>query len=312
MKLSIPPAAGRRLGALVPGLLVVVLLIPGLSACNKVRFLYDHADWLVERWVDGKLDPTGPQLAQWRPVLAAGLERHRQDELPMLVAFLDEVERQAADGLARREITCLFNMADRIYRRHARLAAEVAVPLLSEITGAQIDHLEASLAEDAEEYREEYLAPDPQEQAAERAERVTRRVERWTGRLDQAQREVVAAGIGGIPDMAPDWLDYRLAREAALLQLLRSGADAGDLHRFLVESWVELAGWSPEADERLARVRRQTIELLVALDGQLSPAQRARFVGRISGLREDIAEAMTGDGLVRTGHVSAAACATAG
>jgi hypothetical protein len=296
--------------ALLRGLLLV-LLISGLSACNQVRFFYDRADWLVERWVDGKLDPTGPQLAQWRPVLAAGLERHREDELPVLVEFLGAVAQRAAEGFARPATTCLFDMADRVYRRHARLAVEVAVPLLSAVKEKQIDHLEASLAAEIEEYREDYLAVDPRERAAERAKRFTRRIERWTGRLDKAQRELVAAGTGGIPDVASEWLDYRLAREAALLGLLRGGADADELRQFLTDSWVDLKGRSPTLKDQMDRMRRQTIEFLVALDEQLSAAQRQRFVERISGLREDLAEAVPDEGMLRTTAVPADACVSA-
>ena len=311
MKLSTASAAGRG-GRLLLRLFLLGLVITVLSACNRVSFLYDRADWLVERWVAGKLDPTRQQLVQWRPVLAEGLERHRRSELPVLVAFLEAVERHAADGLERRDVACLFDMADSIYRRHARLAAEVALPLLPGLSARQVDHLAASLAEDAEEYREDYLQHDLQERAADRARRVTKRIERWTGRLDAAQREVIAAGLGGIPDLAPDWLDYRLAREATLLQLLYSGVSDDELHRFLIESWVDLEERPPAMKERLERARKQLIELLSVLDGQLSAAQRERCVGRVSKLREDVSEMMAGHGPVRTADLPAAECASAG
>lgn len=308
------PGAGRQRGSSTafPGLLLLALMLFGLSACNQVRFFYDRADWLVERWVDGKLDVTGRQLAQWRPVLAAGLDRHRRDELPVLVAFLGRAEQAVAGGLGRGETACLFDMADSLYRRHARLAVEIAVPLLMEVTAEQLDHLRESLADDAEEYREKYLAADLEERAAERTERFTRRIERWSGRLDDAQRALVTARIGAMPDVASAWLDYRLARETALLAMLRNRTDAHELRRFLTESWVELRGRSPMLEAGMDAVREQTIDLLLALDSELSVAQRERLLARLSDLRRDLAEAMTGDAAVRTASAPGDACAGAG
>ena len=293
-------------------MLLLALMVFGLSGCNQVRFVYDRADWLVERWVDGKLDVTGRQLAQWRPELAAGLDRHRRDELPVLVAFLGRAEQAVAGGLDLGETACLFDVADKLYRRHARLAVEIAVPLLTGVTAEQVDHLQENLADDAEEYREKYLAADPEERAAERTKRFTRRIERWSGRLDGAQRALVAARIGAMPDVASAWLEYRLVRDASLLEMLRSGTGADELRRFLTESWVELRGRSPVLEAGMDAVRRQAIDLVVALDSELSVAQRERVLARLSDLRRDLAEAMTDDAATRTASAPRDACAGAG
>jgi hypothetical protein len=245
-------------------------------------------------------------------VLAAGLERHRRDELPKLVAFLERAEQQVAGGLDRAATACLFDMADDLYRRHAVLAVEIAVPLLAGMASEQVAHLAESLADDAEEYREKYLASDPAERAAERTKRFVRRIERWTGRLDTAQRELVAAGVGGMPDIASDWLDYRLARERALLAMLRRGTDAGDLRRFLTESWVDLKARPLTLEARMDGARAQLIDLMVALDRRLSAAQRKHFVERVSDLRRDLGEAMTDAGTLRTAAAPGDDCAGTG
>jgi len=285
--------------------LLLAVLLPALVGCSKVEMVYRNADWLIERWADQLLDLTPAQKAQWRSDLDLMLTRHRQVELPQVVALLGEFEQHAREELPEPVLTCLVTRVDELLRRHAHLAVDLAVPLLARLSEEQITHLEQSLEQRSSEYRQEYLVEDPEERIANRTERVLQRIERWTGSLQAHQREMVALTSREMPDLAGSWLQYRRDQQHRLLTLLRNGAGPGTLRGFLEDWWVDLAGRPPLLVVATDAVVRDTIALLSRLDRTLGPDQRQELVARISQLRAGL-EAVVG-GAVEPGRLCSGA-----
>mgnify|MGYP000485313324 CR=1 FL=1 len=165
----------------------------------------------------------------------------------------------------------LFDRTDALYRDHAALAIPVAVGILSEITPAQIDHLAGEFDERNSEYVENYLNEDLEERAEARSERYIERVERWTGRLDDRQRQLIAGAVREMPDTAEPWLEYRRAQQQRLLRLLRSQATPDQLREFLTAWWVEIAQRPPALTARVLEVRQRSIAVALAVEASLRP-----------------------------------------
>jgi hypothetical protein len=163
--------------------LIAAVMLVGVG-CSRTDLAYRNADWLLERYASRTVDSTPDQLEAWQPVLQDTLRRHREQELPLVMAYLELAERVVAATDEPAGAECLVEGALLLYRRHARLAVDLAVPVLTNLDAAQIRHLAEYTTRRQQDAVERYLNPDPQRRKAARQQRMTERIEKWTGRLD--------------------------------------------------------------------------------------------------------------------------------
>ncbi len=267
-------------------LLIVAATLAALAACSTVRIAYFGADIFVRQYADDHLGLDSKLLAAWQPHLTEALARHRAEELPYLARFFDSALRGAERGLDRSTVACLQDQALTIYRRHARLAADLAAPLLAASRREQIRTLEAKLREDwAEE-----ASSDPQAVARRERKRAKRYAEAarwWIGGLTPAQEAIVQTTTRAIPDSAPAWEAYRRSRQEGLLRLLRRGASEGEIRSYLIAWLVDQREMPASLNQASQGIRDALNDLLVRLNMSLSPEQEAQFQQRLRGLRDD-------------------------
>ena len=190
-------------------LVVIAVLILLGSACSRTELAYRNADWLLEHYAGQTVDVSATQRELWQPVLASTLEHHRQEELPLVIAYLDTVTRSIREADSSIGAACLVETALILYQRHARLAVDLSVPLLTDLDGAQIRHLAEYTAVRQQKAVEYYLDPNPERRKASRQKRFIDRIEKWTGKLNDHQRQEVTEALDRIPDLSAPWLAYR-------------------------------------------------------------------------------------------------------
>ena len=175
----------QRLTALV---IISVLTLSG-SGCSRTDFAYRHADWLLEYQARRTVAANAGQRDLWQPVLAGTLAHHREQELPLVIAYLDLASRGIGQADSTVDAACLVDAALLLYQQHARLAVDLSVPLLSTLDAAQIRHLAGFMEQRQEKAVKQYLKPDPDDRKAARQQRFVERIERWTGSLNDQQRQ---------------------------------------------------------------------------------------------------------------------------
>jgi hypothetical protein len=267
-------------------LLIAATTLAALTACSTVRIAYFGADIFVRQYADDYLGLDSRLLAAWQPHLTGALARHRAEELPYLARFFDSALRGAERGLDRSTVACLQDQALTIYRRHARLAADLAAPLLAASRPEQIRTLEARLRED---WTEE-ASSDPQAVARRERKRAKRYAEAarwWIGGLTPAQEAIVQKATRAMPDSAPAWEAYRRSRQEGLLRLLRQEASEGEIRSYLIAWLVDQREMPASLNQASQGIRDALNDLLVRLNGSLSPEQESRFQQRLRGLRDD-------------------------
>lgn len=259
-----------------------------LGACSRAELVYENADWLAYRWATNLVDANADQREAWRDRFDELLDVHREQLLPDVLSLLQRTEDEARRGLSDQQLKCLLADTDALYRDHARLAIPLAVDVLTDLSPGQLDHLSGELAERNSDYQDKYLSADPEQRRKERAERYIKRIARWTGPLDDDQQRLVQDAIAGMPETAETWFDYRLAQQQEMLRLLRDGVGKPELHAFLTAWWVDFAGMPARLSDDAIDARRRGIDLAIAVDGALNPAQRARFIDRVADIRSDL------------------------
>jgi hypothetical protein len=273
---------------LLRGLTLTLLLLLG-SGCSRTDFAYRNADWFIERYARQAVNVSAGQRERWEPVVQATLQQHRETVLPLVIRYLDTLDQALQSHQDAAGVECLVNGARLLYDRHAELAVALSAPLLAELDAGQIEHLSTHLAERHNELLERYRLPDPQGRQAARVERITGRIERWTGRLGDDQRQQLEEDIRRMPDLTGQWLAYRAGQNAALLQLLEAGANEPALQTFLSGWWVEREGQPAAMTRRWEIAMRDFVNLLQTLGRTLTDRQRVTLQTRIADLRQDLA-----------------------
>ncbi|WP_058553560.1 DUF6279 family lipoprotein [Thiohalocapsa sp. ML1] len=277
-----PRATAAALAAALFAALLAALLLGG---CSGMRLAYNTADFLIERYADDYLGLDRAQMARWSPELDAALARHRQEELPYLAAFFDTMQNDARKGFTRADVDCLLDQFETIYQRHFRLAAATAAPLLADLDNAQINALERTFREDAQDDAEDAARP-VSVRVDKRVERYADNMQWWVGELSERQRGIVRDVVSGLPESA-DWYAYRDRKRGELIRLLRSGASAPRIEAFLNAWLVDYADMPAGLRRDRTELRGDIADLILRLSESFSAEQRRRLIDRAAGLRND-------------------------
>lgn len=257
-----------------------------LSGCSGMRIAYNSADFLLERYADDYLGLDGRQMERWSPTLDAALAQHRDEELPYLAAFFDSAQNDARKGFRTADVDCLLDQFEVIYRRHFRLAAETAAPLLAALDEQQIDALERTFREEAREDAEDNTPEQAAKRKRKRAERYEDNMQWWIGDLTEQQRAIVREVTAAMPETG-GWYAYRDAKRRELVALLRQRASAERIERFLNDWLVDYRDMPAALARARTDMRGGFTALLVRLDATLDADQRRKLIERLTRLRAD-------------------------
>ena len=88
--------------------------------CSTVKFAYDNVDWVLLSKADDYLNLTDAQRVRAKQLVAARMQVHRREELPIYVATLKEVRAMLADELSPTELAIIKKRIPALYRRTMR------------------------------------------------------------------------------------------------------------------------------------------------------------------------------------------------
>jgi hypothetical protein len=267
-------------------LLLIAAIALLLYGCSSVRLAYNTADFFIERYADDYLGLDGAQMERWSPTLETTLAQHREQELPYLAAFFDSAQNDARKGFDETDVTCLLDQFQTIYQRHFRLAAVAAGPLLAGLDKQQIDALERTFDKEAREDAKENAPSNIARRNRKRAERYLENLQWWIGKPSASQRAIVRDVTASMPDTG-SWYAYRDAKRQELIALLRNGASAQRIERFLNHWLVDYRDMPASLQRARQDLRQGFTELLVRLDASLDEDQRRKFINRLTRLRSD-------------------------
>jgi hypothetical protein len=265
--------------------MLIALAVIAAIGCSRVGIVYNTADFFIERYADDYLSLDSGQMASWRPALKEAFARHRQEELPYLAAFFDDLDRAAREGFDASRVECLVGSFEDVYRRHFRLAVELTAPLLASLSTDQVRSLEARFAKDNEEDQAEDSGAERRKR--KRAERWAESAEWWIGPLSDEQHRIIRDVTAAMPDTAADWVAYRSAEQAGLIRLLDAKSGEPEIRRYLDNWLVNYRDLPPKLRGARLEIRRQVVQLFVGLDASFNAAQKAHFEDRLKGLRDD-------------------------
>lgn len=271
-----------------------VLAALALAGCSTIKFAYNNVDWLLLDQADYYLDLDDAQQERARQLLAARMETHRREELPIYVANLIQIRTMLADNLTPAEVEAIKQQIQGLYQRTMDDTIPGIVSVLAEINNTQIEHLQARFDERNREFENDFMAQSMQVRLERRVERSTRMIEFFTGDLREDQVALVTRYRNAMPLAAGEWLAYHRERQHELVAMLKRRASHEQLEAFLTAWWVELADQPPGLAHKMQLNSEAWSRMMLALDKTLDVQQRRNVLDRLDQFIEAFSELVPG------------------
>lgn len=273
---------------------LLLAAVAALAACSSLtRVAYSNAPfagtWVVDDWFDlhdGQRDWVKARLGRY-------MAWHRESELPAYERLLQDTAASAAARLAEEDIRRVYGEMRVLYQRAMRRAIPDMADFLLQVHPEQVEFLERRFREDNEKAIKEGVRGTPAERREARVKRYVERIDDWTGRLSAAQRDLVAARVAAMEDLADEWMDDRRSRQSETLRLVRARPSREGMVAGLTRIIIETDAWRrPEYVAKLKASDEQVIAMLAALDATLTAEQRAKLHRKLRGYAADVAYLM--------------------
>ncbi len=279
--------------------MLVGVLSLALGGCSALRVAYNTGPQLAWWWVDGYFDFSREQTAPVKDSIDGWFVWHRQTQLPAYVTLLASAQARVGEPLTP-ALACQWSnrLADTLAPALAR-ALEQSAELVPALGEAQLRHLERRYAKVIEEMRDEYLQADPAERLADSVKRTLSRAEQLYGRLDEAQRKVIAEGVAGSPFDPQGWMEERKRRQrdtlSTLRRLLAERADR-DQRLAALRALAERSQRSPDATYRAYQQRLTDYNCAFAarIHNATTPVQRQRARANLKEWEDDLRGVING------------------
>lgn len=273
--------------------MLCVALVALLGGCSTLRIAYGAGPDLSYWWLDRYIDFNREQAPKAREAIAQWFAWNRQTQLPEYAALLARAGSEIqADTTPARVCVWQAELTTRARTAFERIAPQAADVMLT-VTPEQVEHLARRYSKYNDDFRDEYLQPDPAQRARANLKRTVDRAEELYGRLDGAQVGSLTEWLSRSPFDADVWFEERQQRQQAVLQILhRLRADHATHEQALaaLRAYADQFEHSRRAEYRRYAENLQQFNCTLAawLQNSTTPAQRRRAAERLAGWEGDV------------------------
>lgn len=197
-----------------------VLPLAAAAGCTT-SFTYNNLDWLIPWYVDGYVDLTRDQRQNLGDRLGPLLEWHRDEELVRYIALLDRIEADLGNDVTAATVQVWIDEVEAAAARTEATMLDLALDFGATMNDAQVEELVGSLWERQREYEEEFLPRSDAQYREENFENLEDFLERFTGRLQEPQKQRLQDASRELQRFDRVWLEERAAWLAELERLLQ-------------------------------------------------------------------------------------------
>ncbi|MCG6891406.1 MAG: DUF6279 family lipoprotein [Gammaproteobacteria bacterium] len=265
------------------------------TGCSALGFAYNNAPSFVASKLDDAFDLDEAQQSKLDLRLQKFFAWHRQQELPRYQQSMNVAATTIADGITAVEFLEIYDDLRLAWRRSLTQAVDDLGDLALTLSAAQIEHFQQYFHDEAEEYRD-YLQMSAQQREIFRVQRGLKRLQDWFGKLDELQREKISLRLQQLPEFYPAWINYREARQRALLDALRAAATEGLSRQQLKFILLDPASDYARSFEPVRRAYWQAYaQAIEEISGLLRKAQLQHAVNRLQDYADTVADLASND-----------------
>ncbi len=279
--------AGRRWSV---GRGILLALILTLSGCLGTKFIYNQLDWFITWRLGSFFSLEADQKHQLRETVERNLNWVRIQQMPDYAQLLRELARDIDDdSLTVERIDAHYQTMQVLVDQFLHHVVPDAAKFLAGLSPEQVEILIGNLQKNNKKLWDEYAGSTPEKRRQQREKAIIRIVQRFTGRLDDAQKALVEAHVSRMHDNSREWMEGRERWQQNFRQLLLKSPPADEYAQQLMN--MSLDPNRVDADDYRRKVQENQqilMELIAALSASLSDRQRERTVKRLNGLANDL------------------------
>ena len=271
----------RRL--LLLGLFVLSCAVAGCAT----TLVYNHADWLLLRQLDGYFDLSRSQKAFVSARLDAILDRHRREALPHYEAVIEQVRRRIQNGLTDTDLDWAFTQYDQLRLDLFGRFAQDGGDFVRLVEDPQVMRLRTALRRRLGD-QEQLLREDPSARITKRTQRIVVLVKEWLGPLTREQEQHITQLTMAFPDTLPAWYAHQLRRNDQLVNVVES--------RHRDDAPARLRDWltdperaaNPAFIESNSQLKQHIAQLILTLDRLATAEQRRHVLAKLEELAHTV------------------------
>jgi hypothetical protein len=268
-------------------LLVLALGIAGCATTMGTSLIYNHADWLLTRQLDGYLDLSRSQKAFVSTRLDGVLDRHRQEALPRYEQVVSEVQQRVQRGLTSGDLDWALGQYEQLRADLFARFAKDAADFVRLVEDRQIPRLQHALRQRLAK-QEKLVREGLDARLAKRTEQILALAKEWLGPMTRRQEQEVTQLAMEFPDTLPVTYAHQLQRNEQLLDVLAS--------RHREDCFTKVYDWlvnqerdaDPQFLQASGQLKDHIRRLILALDRLATPAQRHHVLAKLDDLAKTI------------------------
>jgi hypothetical protein len=269
---------------------LAVSAIFAATACTT-GFVYNRLDRVVSWYVNGMVSLDEAQDRQLHDSVRRTLEWHRHSELPRYIRMLEEMAEESAAPISATRLEQRYRQVAGFMDTFIVHANPEVASLLRTLDADQLDELEQSLREDAEDLWDDFGGETPELRRKRRSKTTVKAIQRFTGRLTSEQRTLVASRTSGMHDVTEEWLERRGNWQQRFLALLRVPPPGTALDAALLDLALRPDQFdTPEYRVAVEANRLIVMGMLADLSSTLTLKQREHLIRKFAGYAEDLRE----------------------
>tara|TARA_R110002072_G_C7974544_1_gene535203 strand:- start:4469 stop:5308 length:840 start_codon:yes stop_codon:yes gene_type:complete len=263
--------------------ILAILLILSTACSNK--FFYNQLDWLIPWYVDDYVDLTFVQKEKLDKQVEVLLQWHRGEELSRYIEILNHIEKDVAGNITAEIVK---NWLDMMLFSAKRIQVNIlpsAITLGEKLTEEQMAEFVKNLWDRQAEFEKEYLSRNNEEYIEDNYDNLTDKLEKYVGRLNDAQKERLNKAASSMQRFDHVWLDDRKAWLEKIERLMKR--EQG-WQQATIDAFASRGEQHPKKFKQYLSYNMNIISQAIAdVINQLSDKQRGKLLIEIVDIKND-------------------------
>ena len=261
-----------------------------LSGC-VARIAYGQLDWLTRWYINSYFDLNASQERLAGEIIGRNLAWHRATQLPLYAEHIRALRAGLGGPVSAAFIAQQYEITLVLWDQSLRHMSPDIGPLLLTLGDEQLSGFFTEVEEQNAELREEYLGQGPEARRKKQDRSIIRAFRWFSGSLSRDQEALVRSYTADLHDLTEQWLERRVAWQAAFRALLENRSDNPGFEAQLTALLLDPNQFdSPEYRQRVAANREIIFAMVAEILSSGSPKQRKHLDGRLAGLATDFDE----------------------
>ena len=259
------------------------MVLLGITSCSAIGFFYNRADYYILKQVDRYLNLSNDQTGQLRKSLQSTLQKHRDCELPLYIAYLDYVDLNTRNTLTQEKADEILKNVNILYARFIMLLLPALTPIFSDLSNEQIHYLDKR----QQEFNEEQTEIWEDEKLGKKR---VKSYKFWLGYVTKEQEDLIITNANLNEPLERLWAEWRVEKQHAFNDFLLMDKSNDEIHDFLYGWWANGDDKSDELRNVQKNAYERTLSLAVKIFSSLEKKQHINLQKRLNGFSEDLKE----------------------